>query len=49
MRFVIDEIGSNGLYVHKDLSDGEPAAVRQARFWSWAKQVQKKYWEAKHS
>lgn len=49
MRFVIDEIGNNGLYVHKDLSNGEPAAVRQARFWSWAKQVQKKYWEARHS
>jgi len=50
MRFVIDEIGGgNGLYVHKDMSGDEPATVRQGRFWSWAKQVQKKYWEVKHS
>ncbi|HEX3187034.1 MAG TPA: FAD-dependent oxidoreductase [Pyrinomonadaceae bacterium] len=50
MRFVIDEIGGgNGLYVHKDMSGEEPATVRQGRFWSWAKQVQKKYWEVKHS
>lgn len=44
MRFVIDE-----LYVHKDLSTDAPATVRQGRFWSWAKQVQKKYWEVSHS
>jgi sulfide:quinone oxidoreductase len=44
MRFVIDE-----LYVHKDLSTDEPAIVRQGRFWSWAKQVQKMYWELSHS
>jgi sulfide:quinone oxidoreductase len=52
MRFVIDEIGGgngNGFYLHKDLWENEPATVRQGRFWSWAKQVQKKYWEAKHS
>jgi NADH dehydrogenase FAD-containing subunit len=50
LRFVIDEMGAgNGLYVQKDLSAGEPASVRQGRFWSWAKQVQKKYWQAKHS
>ena len=49
LRFVLDETGSNGLYVHKDLSNGDPAAVKHGRFWSWAKQVQKKYWEAKHS
>jgi sulfide:quinone oxidoreductase len=49
MRFVIDEIAGNGLYLHKDLAGNEPATVRQGRFWSWAKQVQQKYWEAKHS
>ena len=50
MRFVIDEIGGgNGLYVHKDSWGNEPATVRQGRFWSWAKQMQKKYWEVKHS
>jgi sulfide:quinone oxidoreductase len=50
MRFVIDEIGGgNGFYLHKDLWGNEPATVRQGRFWSWAKQVQKKYWETRHS
>lgn len=49
MRFVIDELGGNGLYLHKDVWGNEPAAVRQGRFWSWAKQAQKKYWEARHS
>jgi sulfide:quinone oxidoreductase len=50
MRFVIEEIGgSNDLYVHKEMSRDEPATIRQGRFWSWAKHIQQKYWEAKHS
>jgi sulfide:quinone oxidoreductase len=50
MRFVIGEIGGgNGFYVHKDIWANEPATVRQGRFWSWAKQVQKEFWEVKHS
>ena len=49
MRFVIDELGTNSLYLHKDLSTHEPATVRQGRFWSWAKQVHQKYWEHSHS
>jgi sulfide:quinone oxidoreductase len=50
MRLVIDEIGGdNGLYLHKDIEGNEPATVRQGRFWSWAKTIQQKYWEVKHS
>ena len=50
MRLVIDELGGgNGLYLHKDVEGNEPATVRQGQFWSWAKQIQHKYWEAKHS
>lgn len=49
MRFVIDEVGSDSLYLHKDLWTDEPATVRQGRFWSWAKRVQKRYWETTHS
>ncbi len=45
MRFVIDEIGPDSLYLHKDLSTNEPATVRQGRFWSWAKES----WEVSHS
>lgn len=49
MRLVIDEIGGKGLYLHKDLWGHEPAIVSQGRFWSWAKQIQKKRWEAQHA
>jgi sulfide:quinone oxidoreductase len=49
MRFVLDEIGGESLYVHKDLSTDEPATIRQGRFWSWAKQVHEKYWKVSHS
>jgi len=49
MRFVIDELGTESLYLNKDLSTNEPATVRQGRFWSWAKRVQEKYWQHSHS
>lgn len=49
MRCVIDEIGRDSLYVHKDIWIDEPATLRQGRFWSWAKRVQQKYWEVTHS
>jgi sulfide:quinone oxidoreductase len=49
MTFVIDEMGTGGLYVHKDLSTDKPATVRQGHFWSWAKRVHEKYWELSHS
>jgi NADH dehydrogenase FAD-containing subunit len=49
MRLVIDEIRGTGFYVHKDIAGNEPATVRRGQFWGWAKQIQQKYWEAKHS
>jgi sulfide:quinone oxidoreductase len=49
MRFVIEGAGPDSLYLHKDLWADDTASVRQGRFWSWAKQMQKKYWEASHS
>jgi len=49
MRFVIEGAGRDTLYLHKDLWTDDSASVRQGRFWSWAKQMQKKYWEASHS
>lgn len=48
-RAVIDEGGSDSIYVHKDIWTDAPASVRQGRFWSWAKRAQEKYWEAAHS
>jgi sulfide:quinone oxidoreductase len=49
LRLVIDEGGSDTMYVHKDVSVDEPASVRQGRFWSWAKRAQEKQWQAAHS
>jgi sulfide:quinone oxidoreductase len=49
MRFVIEDVGGDGLYLHKDIWTDEPATVRQGRFWSWAKRVQQRYWEVTHS
>jgi sulfide:quinone oxidoreductase len=49
MQFVIDEAGTDGLYMHKDIWTGEPAAVKQGRFWSWAKHAQQRCWELTHS
>jgi len=49
IRLIIDEGGSESMYVHKDIWTDEPASVRQGRFWGWAKGVQQKYWEASHS
>ena len=49
LRLIIDDGGSDSIYVHKDIWTNELARVRQGRFWSWAKRVQEKYWEAAHS
>jgi len=49
MRLVIDEGGSDSIYLHKDIWTDETLSVRQGRFWKWAKHAQEKYWEAAHS
>ena len=49
IKLVIDEGARDSLYVRKDLSVAEPANIRQGRFWGWAKQAQKEYWQATHS
>ncbi len=49
LRFVIDELGADSLYLHKDLWTDKQATVRQGRFWSWAKQAHEKYWQVSHS
>ncbi|HEY0764619.1 MAG TPA: FAD-dependent oxidoreductase [Pyrinomonadaceae bacterium] len=49
MRCVIEGVGSDSLYLYKDLWTDEPSTVRQGRFWSWAKSAQKRYWEVSHS
>ncbi|HZN08230.1 MAG TPA: FAD-dependent oxidoreductase [Pyrinomonadaceae bacterium] len=49
MRTVIDDLGSDSIYLRKDLWADEPASVRQGGFWTWAKRAQKRYWELTHS
>ncbi len=49
MMLVIDEGGSDTIFLHKALWDNRPASVRQGRFWSWAKRVHEKYWQYQHS
>jgi len=49
MMMVIEEGGAESIYVHKDLWLDEPSSVRQGRFWSWAKRVHEKCWQAMHS
>ena len=49
MRLVIDDAGSDGIYLHKNIWTDEPATLRHGRFWSWAKRAQKEYWEVSHS
>ena len=48
IRMVIDEGGDGSIYFRKGPGDRH-ASVRQGRFWGWAKWVQEKYWEGRHS
>lgn len=48
LKSVIESDGKS-IYFHKDLCSDDPASVRQGRFWSWAKRVHEKYWEAIHA
>jgi sulfide:quinone oxidoreductase len=43
------EVEGDSIYFHKDLWSDDPARVRHGRFWSWAKRIHEKYWEATHS
>jgi NADH dehydrogenase FAD-containing subunit len=49
MRLVIDEGGSDSIYLHKDIGTDEAGMIKQGRFWSWAKRAQQRYWEISHS
>lgn len=49
MKLVIDEAGSDNIYLHKDLANEGPATIRRGRFWSLAKRAQKELWELSHA
>ncbi len=50
VMLVVDEGGKDSVYLHKDLWDeGTTKSVGHGRFWSWAKRVHEKYFQAQHS
>ena len=49
LMMVINEGGSDSIYIHKFLSANEPTIVRQGRLWQWAKRIHEKYWQLVHS
>lgn len=49
MMMVLDVFDGDSVYFHKDLWSDDPGSVRHGRFWSWAKRVHEKYWEAAHA
>ena len=49
VTMVLDAGDTESIYFHKDLWSGDPASIRHSRFWSWAKRLHEKYWEATHS
>lgn len=46
---MILDVDGDSIYFHKDLWSDDPASVRHGRFWSWAKRIHEKYWEATHT
>ena len=48
VTMVLDVFDGDSIYFHKDLWTDPSACVRHGRFWSWAKRVHEKYWEATH-
>jgi sulfide:quinone oxidoreductase len=49
MMMVLDVFDGDSIYFHKQLWSEAPGSVRHGRFWSWAKRVHEKYWEAAHA
>jgi sulfide:quinone oxidoreductase len=49
MMMVLDVFDGDSIYFHKDLWSNDEGSVRHGRFWSWAKRVHRRYWEAAHA
>jgi sulfide:quinone oxidoreductase len=49
IMLVIDEGGSDSIYLRQELWNDGGGTVRQGRFWGWAKRMQERYWEYRHS
>lgn len=49
MMMVVDVVGGDSIYFHKDLWSDTTASVRHGRFWTWVKRVHENYWKAVHA
>jgi hypothetical protein len=49
LKLVIDEAGSDSIYLQKDFWKEGPATIKRGRFWSLAKRAQKEYWQLSHA
>jgi len=49
IAMILEAGDGESIYFQKDLWSEEPSSVRQGRFWSWAKRVHQKYWNATHA
>lgn len=49
LTMILETGDGDSIYFQKDLWSDEPSSVRQGRFWSWAKRVHQKYWNATHA
>ena len=49
LKLVIDEAGSDSIYLQKDIWRESPATIKRGRFWSWAKHAQKEFWQLSHA
>lgn len=49
IMMILESGDRESIYFQKDLWSDEPSSVRQGRFWSWAKRVHQKYWNATHA
>lgn len=48
LMMVVEGDGES-IYFHKDLWTDQPAKVHHGTFWSWAKRIHEKFWEATHA
>lgn len=49
LKLVIDEAGSDSMYLQKDFWKDGPASIKQGHFWSLAKRAQKEFWQFSHA
>jgi sulfide:quinone oxidoreductase len=49
LKVVIDEAGSDNIYLHKEFGNEGTGTIKRGRFWSWAKRAQKELWELSHA